>query len=177
MIEINEWLSVSETSGSGDKEITISANSSKELNDRIQSLKFKADDKQVYVNIRQKLFELLFNVDAIPTFTQDVLERTTTVTSNVPWTAKSSSEWITLSQTSGEEGTTNLTITVDSMESPSDNRSGYVDFYYNDLLIATTLVRQEFNIIFEVPESIDIVSEKDVDKASFITKIKMIFND
>ena len=156
MIEINEWLSISEISGSGDKEITISANSSKELEERIKSLKFKTDENQVYVNITQKAFSPYINIGYVPKFTQEILSRTTTITSNIPWTAISSADWITLSQTSGEEGTTNLTITVGSISSLNDNRSSVIDFYYGGKVISSLIVTQEFEVIFEVENTLDV---------------------
>ena len=156
MIEINEWLSISEISGSGDKEITISANSSKELEERIKSLKFKTDENQVYVNITQKAFSPYINIGYVPKFTQEILSRTTTITSNIPWTTISSADWITLSQTSGEEGTTNLTITVGSISSLNDNRSSVIDFYYGGKVISSLIVTQEFEVIFEVENTLDV---------------------
>ena len=163
MIEINEWLSISEISGSGDKEITISVSSHKELTERIKSLKFKAEENQVFVNITQKAFEPIFNIDNVPSFSQDILERTTTITSNVPWTAIVQNDWIHLSQTSGEEGTTNLTITVDDIETPSDNRSGVIDFYYNSKVISSLIIAQEFVLpeksIIVIPTEIDMTNK------------------
>ena len=151
MIEINEWLSISETSGSGDKEITISASSHRELEERIKSLKFKADEKQVYVNITQKAFVPIINLSEKELiYSQNTLLRTVTINSNVEWNAISSSDWFTLSQTSGEEGTTVLTITADSISSPSDNRSGVIDFFYNGNLVSSLVINQIFEIIFEL---------------------------
>lgn len=151
MIEINEWLSISEISGSGDKEITISANSSKELEERIKSLKIKADEISAFVNITQKAFVPIFTLsESTLRYTQDILLRTTTVTSNIPWTAVVKDDWITLSQTNGEEGITELEITVNSINSPIYNRNGIIDFYHGERLIGTLIINQEFNIIFKV---------------------------
>ena len=153
MIEINEWLSISEISGSGDKEITISASSHRELEERIKSLKFKTDEKQVYVNITQKAFVPYINVSYVPDFTQDILTRTATIKSNVPWTAIPSADWITISQTSGEEGTNNLEITVGNIYSPSDNRSGVIDFYYNGRVVSSLIITQEFAVVLIVDKT------------------------
>ncbi len=160
MIEINEWLSISEISGSGDKEITISASSHRELEERIKSLKFKADEKQVYVNITQKAFVPIINLSETELiYSQNTLLRTVTINSNVEWSAIPSSDWFHLSQTSGEEGKTVLTITADSISSPSDNRSGVIDFFYNGNLVSSLVINQIFEIIFELSTtSIDMIN-------------------
>lgn len=159
MIEINEWLSISEISGNGDKELTISANSSQELEERIKSLKVKADEVSVFVNITQKAFVPIFTLsESTLRYTQDVLLRTIQITSNFEWSAIPSADWIHLSQNSGEN--TTIEITVDSIDSPIYNRNGIIDFYYRDKIVGSIIVSQEFNVIFEVNKTSINMTEK-----------------
>ena len=48
------------------------------------------------------------------------------ITSNIPWTAKTSDSWITLSKSTGYAGTTILTINIDA-NTLASSRSGYVE--------------------------------------------------
>ena len=50
------------------------------------------------------------------------------ITSNIPWTAKTSDSWITLSKSSGYAGTTILTINIGA-NTLASSRSGYVEIY------------------------------------------------
>lgn len=160
MAQINEWLSITQTEGRGDATITLTASSSKELQERVQSLQITTQTKTNYLNIKQKAFApsiILSNTEL--TFTDTLLQNTTTVISNVAWTAVPSAGWINISQLSGESGTTTLIINVPSINSPILNRTGYIDFYWGDELMKTVEIKQEFEVVFELSSAqIDITN-------------------
>lgn len=162
MIQINEWLSISEISGNGNTTVTVSATSSKELEDRIKSLKVKADNKQVYVNIQQKAFvpEINLSVSTLE-YSQEILSRVIEIKSNVEWTAIHSDNWFRMTPFYGGVGTTLVEIQASQIDSIADNRTGVIDFYYGDLLVTTLIIKQEYNIVFEVERTVNIDLNKE----------------
>ena len=154
MAQINEWLSITQTEGKGDATITLTASSSRELQERVQSLQITTQTKTNYLNIKQKAFApsiTLSNTEL--TFTDVLLQNTTTIISNVEWTAVPSANWINISQLSGESGTTTLIVDVTSINSPTENRTGYIDFYWGDELMKTVEIKQEFEVVFELSKN------------------------
>lgn len=158
MAQINEWIEISNTSGEGDATITLTASTYTELTDRVANLKVSTRTKTAYVNIKQTAFEpsLSLSYNTL-IFNQTELQDTTTVTSNVAWTAEPSADWITLSQTSGDSGSTTIIIEVDTI-GQNESRTGYVTFYYGDS-VKTLVVSQVYEIVFIVnPTSVDLTS-------------------
>ena len=70
------------------------------------------------------------------------------ITSNIPWTAKTSDSWITLSKSTGYAGTTILTINIGANTSTS-SRSGYVELYNTEYNVSK---RVDINQIAFSPE-------------------------
>ena len=158
MAQINEWIEISNTSGEGDATITLTASTYTELTDRVANLKVSTRTKTAYVNIKQTAFEpsLSLSYNTL-VFNQIELQDTTTVTSNVAWTAEPSADWITLSQTSGESGSTTVIIEVDTI-GINESRTGYVTFYYGNNR-QTLVVSQAFELEFIVnPTSVDLTN-------------------
>ena len=56
MAQLNEWLSINKTSGTGNAEITLTASSYQELVDRTASLKIQAQSTNTILNVRQKAY-------------------------------------------------------------------------------------------------------------------------
>ena len=52
--QLNNWLSIDKTSGTGNAEITLTASSYKELVDRTTSLKIQAQSTNAILNVRQE---------------------------------------------------------------------------------------------------------------------------
>lgn len=163
MTDINDWISVSQLSGeSGTNQITVNIEEYKGLEDRTHTLKVVSADglKEVFVTVQQKAFKPSFTTNKqIVSFTQEVLSQSLQITSNCDWVATCDS-WITLSQIEGSKGTTNLEISVDTIASPTENRNGSIQFYFDGQVIGSVTVKQEFEVIFEVSTtSIDMTDE------------------
>ena len=162
MTDINDWISVSQISGgSGTNQVTITVDEYYGLEDRTQSFKVVVDGKEVFVNVQQKAFKpsLATNKQVVP-FTQEVLTQSLQITSNFNWEARTDSSWFTLSQTEGNKGTTTIEISTSSIDSPSENRNGIINFYFGDTFVTAITVKQEFEVIFEVSTtSIDMTDE------------------
>ena len=54
--QLNNWLSIDKTSGTGNAEITLTASSYSELVDRVASLKIQAQTTNAILNVRQKAY-------------------------------------------------------------------------------------------------------------------------
>ena len=164
MTDINDWISVSQISGgSGTNQVTITVDEYYGTEDRTQSLKIVSADgmKEVFVTIQQKAFKPSFTTNKqIVSFTQEVLSQGLEITSNFNWEARTDSNWFTLSQTEGNKGTTTIEISTSSIDSPSENRNGTINFYLGDTFVTAITVKQEFEVIFEVSTtSIDMTDE------------------
>ena len=140
--QLNNWLSIDKTSGTGNAEITLTASSYEELVDRTTSLKVQGISANAILNVRQNAL-----VPAITLSTSRIegsFESATynvVVTSNVDWTLESDSNWYTLSQNSGTKGNTTLTITMGENEG-TDYKEGTVSFLFRDMVLATLSIVQ-----------------------------------
>lgn len=164
------FITIDKLNGSSGETIsTITVPEYQGLEDRTQSFKVVVDGKEVFVNVQQKAFKpsLTTNKQVIP-FTQEVLTQSLQITSNFNWEARTDSSWFTLSQTEGNKGTTTIEISTSSIDSPSENRNGTIIFYFGGKVISSLIIAQEFNIVFEVPERIDITYGAEIDITSNI---------
>ena len=141
--QLNNWLSIDKTSGTGNAEITLTASSYEELVDRATSLKIQGISANAILNVRQTAL-----VPAITLSTSRIegsFESATynvVVTSNVDWTLESDSNWYTLSQNSGTKGNTTLIITMGENEG-TDYKEGTVSFLFGDMVLATLSIVQD----------------------------------
>lgn len=140
--QLNNWLSIDKTSGTGNAEITLTASSYEELVDRTTSLKVQGISANAILNVRQNAL--------VPTITlstskiEGSFESATynvVVTSNVDWTLQSDSNWYTISQNSGTKGNTTLTITMGENEG-TVYKEGTVSFLFGDMVLATLSIVQ-----------------------------------
>ena len=156
------FITIDKLNGSSGETIsTITVPEYQGLEDRTQSFKVVVDGKEVFVNVQQKAFKpsLTTNKQVVP-FTQEVLTQSLQITSNFNWEARTDSSWFTLSQTEGNKGTTTIEISTSSIDSPSENRNGTINFYFGDAFVTAITVKQEFEVIFEVSTtSIDMTEE------------------
>ena len=141
--QLNDWLSIDKTSGTGNAEITLTASSYEELVDRTTSLKVQGISANAILNVRQNAL-----VPAITLSTSRIegsFESATynvVVTSNVDWTLESDSNWYTISQNSGTKGNTTLIITMGENEG-TVYKEGTVSFLFRDMVLATLSIVQD----------------------------------
>lgn len=156
------FITIDKLNGSSGETIsTITIPEYQGLEDRTQSFKVVVDGKEVFVNVQQKAFKpsLETNKQVVP-FTQEVLTQSLQITSNFNWEARTDSSWFTLNQTEGNKGTTTIEISTSTIDSPSENRNGIINFYFGDTFVTAITVKQEFEVIFEVSmTSIDMTDE------------------
>ena len=141
--QLNNWLSIDKTSGTGNAEITLTASSYEELVDRTTSLKIQGISANAILNVRQNA--IVPAITLSPSRIEGSFESATynvVVTSNVDWTLESDSNWYTLSQNSGTKGNTTLIITMGENEG-TDYKEGTVSFLFGDMVLATLSIVQD----------------------------------
>lgn len=153
MANINDWLSIDKVSGTGNAYITLTASSSTELQERIASLSVKTRSKEVFLNVKQLAFNNYFVLgkDLISPIWEGG-SYSNYVVSNIGWTY-TSSDWISLSVTSGSIGRTEFNV-VAQPNTSEDTRIGFVNIVSsNGVIMGTIKVAQAShnevnNIIF-----------------------------
>lgn len=153
MANINDWLSIDKASGTGNAYITLTASSSTELQERIASLSVKTRSKEVFLNVKQLAFNNYFVLgkNLISPLWEGGSYSNYTL-SNISWTY-TSSDWISLSVTSGSVGRTEFNVVVQPNTS-EETRIGFVNIVAsNGVIMGTIKVAQAShnevnNIIF-----------------------------
>lgn len=153
MANINDWLSIDKASGTGNAYITLTASSSTELQERIASLSVKTRSKEVFLNVKQLAFNNYFVLgkDLISPLWEGGNYSNYTL-SNISWTY-TSSDWLSLSITSGSVGKTEFNVVVQPNTS-EETRIGFVNIVAsNGVIMGTIKVAQAShnevnNIIF-----------------------------
>lgn len=153
MANINNWLSIDKASGTGNAYITLTASSSTELQERIASLSIKTRSKEVFLNVKQLAFNNYFVLgkDLISPIWEGG-SYSNYVVSNIGWTY-TSSDWISLSVTSGSVGRTEFNV-VAQPNTSENTRIGFVNIVSsNGVIMGTIKVAQAShnevnNIIF-----------------------------
>lgn len=153
MANINEWLSIDKTSGTGNAYVTLTASSSTELQERIASLSIKTRSKEVFLNVKQLAFNNYFVLgkDLISPIWEGG-NYSNYVVSNIGW-SYTSSEWLSLSVTNGSVGRTEFDV-VAQPNTSEDTRIGFVNIVSsNGVIMGTIRVAQAShnevnNIIF-----------------------------
>ena len=143
MAQLNEWLSISKTSGTGNAEITLTASSYEELTQRTESLVVKGVNEEVYITVKQKAFTPTLSVQ--PTslnFSYQGESKQITITSNVSWAIEVMGDWFTINRNNGERGTTTITITSGVNDTYLD-RQGSITILYNGEEYAKVSLEQE----------------------------------
>lgn len=145
---MEEWISISQDSGSGNAVITVSADSYSQLVDRTTSLKVSTVSSALsrYVTIIQRA-EQPFTVSPSAITDSDGYggEYALDVDSLYEWTATTIPNWMSLSQSSGASGMA-ITLTVNS-NIGSPRRIGSLVFTDAKGRTATVTVTQEVGIL------------------------------
>ena len=140
--QLNNWLSIDKTSGTGNAEITLTASSYSELVDRTTSLKIQGISANAILNVRQNAIVPSATLDSYEITTYGGGTYTNGITSNVPWTAVVNGNWITIDKTQGESGYTTLSITLDD---PTEARNGSIVFNAEGVVL-TLQIYQIYNL-------------------------------
>ena len=82
--QLNNWLSIDKTSGTGNAEITLTASSYSELVDRAASIKIQAQSTNAILNVRQTALVPSATLDSYEITTYGGGTHTKGITSNVP---------------------------------------------------------------------------------------------
>ena len=112
------WIHLSETSGTGDKTIAITIDSYRELNAEPRTvtliIKGKGVDGEKSATITQNADRAFVNVDKnkFENISFEGQELTLTITSNTDWAVTCSESWVQLSEASGT-GNKTIAITID----------------------------------------------------------------
>lgn len=153
MANINDWLSIDKASGTGNAYITLTASSSTELQERIASLSIKTRSKEVFLNVKQLAFNNYFVLGK--NLISPIWEGgsySNYALSNISWTY-TSSDWISLSVTSGSVGRTDFNV-IAQPNTSEETRIGFVNIVAsNGVMMGTIKVAQAShnevnNIIF-----------------------------
>lgn len=124
--QLNEWLTIDKTSGTGNAEITLTASSSQELNDRVTSLRINGKGIVSLLNVRQLAFVPTFSISPNPIhFTSDGSEIEVTITGNTPWELIAD-DWVTISDNYGTpyDGPLTKTIKISADINTGEYRQG-----------------------------------------------------
>ena len=153
MANINDWLSIDKASGTGNAYITLTASSSNELQERIASLSIKTRSKEVFLNVKQLAFNNYFVLGKnLISPLWEGGSYSNYVLSNISWTY-TSSDWISLSVTSGSVGRTEFNV-IAQPNTSENTRIGFVNIVAsNGVIMGTIKVAQAShnevnNIIF-----------------------------
>ena len=154
------WLTVTPANGSHvDKQVKITAQPNYQTNERSGFVYIKiGSTTKLEIPVKQNGVEMTMSETSLK-FDADTEIKTVTITSNVPWQIINKPEWITVSPSNGETGSTNIDIKA---EANNDNspRDGRVEFAIgggtNGFLSID--VSQNGAHITEVPNSLDILS-------------------
>lgn len=141
---IPNWLSLSQTAGtSGITTITVTASTYDELLERSTSLKVRAADKDVYVNIAQS-YNPNFRIEPM-SFTNVSSASTSLnarVVSDSPWTVFSTPDWCSVSPSSGAGG---QGIVVNVSSNTGSTRNGAISFIQSGTGIVRNLSISQLN--------------------------------
>lgn len=147
MEQLNEWLTVDKTSGEGNSIITLYANETTSLFDKIYNLRIKGVSRNAIVKVKQEAFNLEFMLNSYTIETQGeggVFPNG--VTSNIPWVAEVSDSWISMDVKSGQDGYTPFNITLDEYDY---ERKGEVVFKTVEGFFLATLYIQQLGDVLE----------------------------
>ena len=154
--QLNNWLSIDKTSGTGNAEITLTASSYEELVDRATSLKIQGISANAILNVRQNALVPQIEVEGDLVFSSYGGERTISIKSNIGWRIENG-DWYNFSTTQGSANIfVGTTITVDS--NGGDERRAEIPIYKNDsdiIIGYITLTQNNANLTVEVPTDIE----------------------
>lgn len=112
------WLSVSPASGSKDKNIVVTASENTSTSSRSCQLHITTDDGKISetISVQQAAQSEVLSITStdINIGSEPGSSGTISITSNTGWNISGASDWLTLSSTSGDAGSTSITVTANS---------------------------------------------------------------
>ena len=142
--QLNDWLSIDKNSGTGNAEITLTASSYQELVERTATIKVQGISTNAILTVRQEA--LVPNITLSTYSVEGNYEGASfsiIVTSNVSWSATvGEGDWFSVNRTSGDKGTTSVTVTMTPNVSDS-YKTSYMDFMFGDTVLATLIIGQK----------------------------------
>jgi hypothetical protein len=122
------WLNVSDTEGTGDKTISLTVANNEEIKSRTGSVTFNRGNSTAVINVTQNAMVYTLSVDP----SSWNLESTSSsididVTSNGPWAASTTANWITIGSKSGN-GNATVKLTANEYTGTSKDRLAKVVF-------------------------------------------------
>lgn len=144
MAQLNDWLTIDKASGTGNAQITLSASSYEELVERTATIKVQGISTNAILTVRQEA--LVPNITLSTYSVEGNYEGASfsiIVTSNVSWSATvGEGDWFSVNRTSGDKGTTSVTVTMTPNVSDS-YKTSYMDFMFGDTVLATLIIGQK----------------------------------
>ena len=121
------WLKLSNSSGTSDATLSVTAEENTSTSSRSSTIIFKAGGKDYTVSITQEGATPFFNVSPESlSFSSSGESKSLSITSNISWTVSSDASWLKLSDNSG---TSDATLSVTAEENTiTSSRSGTVTF-------------------------------------------------
>lgn len=156
MAQLNDWLTIDKTSGTGNAEITLSASSYEELVERTATIKVQGINTNAILTVKQEALELILNVEGELSFSS--LGGTTLfyVTSNVDWYIEDG-DWYSFNRTNGyKNNRTNINITV--TPNGGNKREIQIPIYATNsgsIIGYIPLKQSDFNAIVETPTDVE----------------------
>lgn len=141
MAQLNEWLTIDKTSGTGNAEITLTASSYEELVERTAAIRVQGKSTVSLLTVKQSALvpTITFSKNALY-FPYDGQYTSITLTSNVEWQTRKSDSWIYVSHDYGNKGET--TFGVEVFENTGETQMGKIEFLFNGEVIATLNIIQ-----------------------------------
>lgn len=162
---VNDWLEISQMSGTGNAEVTLTASSYEELVERTATLKVKGVSTDALISIKQNAFIPTISISERTFFVSSVGETLTiTILSNANWSIDNSvlPEWITINDASGEA---NVSKTLDIIVSDNigDLREATIPIFMTNnptVILGEVKITQD---IFSAEGYVELVYETDND--------------
>lgn len=156
MANINEWLTIDKTSGTGNAQITLSASSYEELVERTATIKVQGISTNAILTVRQEAFAPTLNVEGELSFSSLGGTVLFYLTSNVDWYIEDG-DWYSFNKTNGYKNKrTNINITV--TPNGGNKREIQIPIYAtnNGSIVGYIPLKQsDFNPIVETPTDVE----------------------
>lgn len=156
MVQLNDWLTIDKTSGTGNAQITLSASSYEELVERTATIKLQGISTNSILTVRQEAFAPTFKVEGELSFSSLGGDTIFYITSNVDWYIEDG-DWYSFQIKSGKK---NKRIETRIIVSPNggNKREVQIPIYATNSGVVIgyiSLKQTEFNPTVEVPTDIE----------------------
>lgn len=156
MAQLNDWLTIDKTSGTGNAQITLSASSYEDLVERTATIKVQGISTNAILTVRQEALALSLNVEGELSFSSLGGDSIFYITSNVDWYIEDG-DWYSFNKTNGYKNKrTNINITV--TPNGGNKREAQIPIYAanSGVVIGYIPLKQtDFNPTVEVPTDIE----------------------